>query len=425
MAWALPIAAAFAYFIVRGPIEAYEHKGFFDLRIHYAAAQAFWSGKNPYDLTDIAQVWLAGGNNPAEIPEAYPSIYPPTSFLLFTPIALFPWHIAKTVWLSLHLSALALLFWIWSKNLLVSANSWTRRGLLALILSYAPLQICVALGQPALSVFILAGFAIIAAYRQRETVAAILLAAAVCEKPNLLLGVLLFWFLSGRQRIVWRTVAIVAGLACLAVLQFSVHNIPWLHDLTGNLAQLTAKGALNDPSLHNSQSMHILSLQVIAHRFFESGAACTFAAFSCAAILTILAGPFLLRRQSDLTGELLCYAVIFAISSLPVYHRYYDGVLFLPTLVWAFYGTNAHASTTIRMLVAGCALAFLIPPGIVPFAVYHLHLGSSVTNSRWWQLLIIYPAWATLALSVALVFATDPWTEWRKIKKSPAQLCAS
>jgi hypothetical protein len=90
-----------------------------DFRGYYAAARVLMEGGNPYDYYQVAPVLLQitgkMGNNPY--------YYPPWFAWLFVPIALFPFQIARGVWMAFNLA-------IWNISLwkLSQIVSWHQKG---------------------------------------------------------------------------------------------------------------------------------------------------------------------------------------------------------------------------------------------------------------------------------------------------------
>lgn len=401
------LGCAVAYFIWRGPVWAVRHTDFYDLRVNYAAARAFWHGDNPYSQDVISRTWLAAGNPAAETPssEGTPSLYPPTSFIFFAPAALLPWRVATVTWLGVHLLALCILLWLLDRHLVDEIGNGRRLALLSFVLAFTPLQISFANGQPTASVFILLGFAILAAHARKQVLAAVLLTIALSLKPHVAAGLLLYHFAAGRRRIFWLSATFTALIAAVAAGWLNLHQIPWLHDWRVNLHAATLPGAISDSSPSNPLSVQIISLDVILYRLISNGAAVHVIVWMTAALL-LLATLLKLRRQSEsLARELLSCGAVIAVSMLPVYHRYYDAVFFLFAVYWIFCPTLGGNTLLPRLSILACALFYLIPPGSVAYIGRRLHLDAAGSNAWWWRMVQLYPAWAALGIAVAMTVA--------------------
>ena len=401
----LLIVAAAVFFIVRGPLIPLLQGSLLDLRVHYAATRAFWAGENPYDLQTLDRVWAQAGAPAEQAPDPdSPSLYPPTSFLFLAPFLVLSWHAAVIAWLGIHMLALAALFYCWSNELPAMAIPRMRFWLGICVLILAPLQNAIDHGQTTATVFILVGFAILAANHRKDLAAGLLLAVAMCFKPHLALCLLFYYLVIGRRRIVFFAAAVVAALGAIALGQLWWHHIPWLHDVLANIAGSTAPGGVNDPSLHNGRSEHILNLAVIVYRFTEDRLVVTTLVWTTTVLLAGLCVGPVLRMPKTSANHLLACATILVISTLPLYHRYYDGAFFLFALAWVLiWGENLNPA--LRTLIIVCSLVFLSPQGTLRVTARHLHIGPAVTETPAWRLLVIYPAWATLGLSIAMVLA--------------------
>jgi hypothetical protein len=326
------------------------------------------------------------------------------SYLLFAPVALLPWRVATAVWLVVHLGALFALLYMWNQRLADDVKTGWRSALLIWVLAFTPLQVSVANGQPTLSVFILIGFAILATDAGSEFLVAAILAAALCLKPQLAVGLLVYYLVSGRQRVFWLSTTITALIAVIAVTWLNLHQIPWLRDWSANLRDATSPGGISDPSPSNPLSVQIISLEVIAYCLTNNRVVARAIAWIITALLLIVVVPHLRRRSGDLRGELLSSAAIIAISLLPIYHRYYDGVFFLYALCSAIWLLSRGESILPWFSALACALLYLIPPAAVAAMGRRFGLDGTAVHSLW-HIVQIYPAWAALGIAVSLTFA--------------------
>ncbi len=78
-----------------------------DFQVYYFAAQAFWSGQNPYDLQAVSLAMPR--------PAWSPFVYPPYALYLFHPFTLLDLDTARLLWLAIRLAFIAALFVAWTR----------------------------------------------------------------------------------------------------------------------------------------------------------------------------------------------------------------------------------------------------------------------------------------------------------------------
>lgn len=185
-----------------------------DFAQDYAAAWAWWQGRNPNGPTDTALMACCG----AELARSYPAMqtaHPPLATLLALPYAVLPWPAARLAWGVTSWLAL-LLAWQLTRTPLGLCLATTPYWLIALIL-----------GTHEALIFVLLATALLLDGRRPWQAAVLVgLAAALKVYPGLLL--LGLWLASRRREagIALATVAVVTLLGEL-VLGFGV-TLAWL-----------------------------------------------------------------------------------------------------------------------------------------------------------------------------------------------------
>src|ERR1700677_2386563 len=66
----------------------------------YNGARCLLHGCNPYDTSQLEQQFYQAGGHAAELPSwnIDVPVYPPSTFLVLSPLALFPFHAARLLW---------------------------------------------------------------------------------------------------------------------------------------------------------------------------------------------------------------------------------------------------------------------------------------------------------------------------------------
>lgn len=93
-----------------------------DFRGYYAAAVVLARGQSPYDYNLVSGVLIQLDG----LTRNNPYYYPPWLAALMPPLTLLPFHLARLVWLSLSLAALALTFWLSQRVLSWPSANWQK-----------------------------------------------------------------------------------------------------------------------------------------------------------------------------------------------------------------------------------------------------------------------------------------------------------
>jgi len=181
-----------------------------DLAINYSAATLLRTGGSIYDWAALRQIHAERIGPPGVLYQALFVTYinPPTTALLFWPLALLPFADAKWIFVVIN-NALYLLAIVWLlRELSASSLAVITCVLVCLLGFYYPIRQSFGLGQMNGVLVAILVAAVIATLRRRDTWAGGLigLAAAVKISPIVLLG----FFIAQRRWRVWRGVALIA-----------------------------------------------------------------------------------------------------------------------------------------------------------------------------------------------------------------------
>jgi hypothetical protein len=112
------------------------------------------------------------------------------------------------------------------------------------------------------------------------------------------------------------------------------------------------------------------------------------------------------RKQREHEDGLLDLAILATLSLLPFYHRFTDGGLLLPCVVWSIREFKRS-----RRSLAGAVLILTAPFLLPGAAALQVLAGSNPTvgelsNGWWWQFLLApHQVWMISAISVLLLVA--------------------
>jgi Glycosyltransferase family 87 len=301
----------------------------------YAGAGCLLSGCNPYDTAELEQQILRRGGRAVDLPswEIDMPVYPPSTFLALSPLALFPYPLARLLWFLLNGS-----LFITSAALVISACPQSYRLMASILGSFilATSGILLVVGQPAtfsISLLIICSYLLLRVRFLLLCVLLLMLSLAV--KPQIG-GLIVLYFLA--QRIYWRyAFAALAGafvllLSAVLILQVHPDSANWLSTLRGNLSATLNSGGSADPRPANQVATGDTNLQPLTSIFFADARTFNFAAY--AVFLALLSVWIIAIPRSNISPEMhyLALAPLSVLSLLPIYHRFYDTRLLLLTV---------------------------------------------------------------------------------------------
>jgi hypothetical protein len=308
----------------------------------YTGARCLMHGCNPYQTAQLQQQFFAGGGRAEELPswDIDVPVYPPSTFLVLSPLALLSYPMARLLWFVMN----GCLF-VTATTLIVSMCtelSPSQRWMATLLASFILLTsgILLVLGQPALFAISLLVIGVYLFLHDRWLgLAAFLWMLSLAVKPQIG-GLIVLYFLA--RKIEWRYVAVaMAGAAAILIsamliLQHHPGSSQWLATLQSNLASTLGPGGSADPRPANYQAVGDINLQAITSIFVTD--AHRFNLLAYAIFLLLLAALFVvvLRMASGQEIHLLALAALSLLSLTPIYHRHYDTrllVLTIPAIV--------------------------------------------------------------------------------------------
>jgi glycosyl transferase family 87 len=306
-----------------------------DLVPVYTGARCLVHDCNPYDTKQLEQQFFEGGGRPVELPswEIDVPVYPPSTFLVLSPLALLRFPIARLLWFLLN----GCLF-VTSAGLILSLcprpQQWLATALGSFIVATS--GILLVLGQPAAFAISLV---IIGCYLFLRgsflPLGAFLFTLSLAVKPQIG-GLIVVYFLA--QRIHWRyaAVALTGALAILLsaglILRLHPRSADWTSTLRANLSATLSPGGSADPRPANIEAVGDPNLQTLTSIFFSDARMFNAVAYSIFVILLAALIVVVLRANAAPELYFLALAAVSILSLTPVYHRFYDTRLLLLTI---------------------------------------------------------------------------------------------
>jgi hypothetical protein len=328
----LVLFASALIFLFLGGRNALHHS--IDFVPAYTGARCLFHGCNPYDTSQLEQQYFQAGGRVDEMPgwDHEIPLYPPSTLLALSPLALIPFPAARLLWFLLN----GCLF-VTAAGLTLSmcprSHRWLATALVSLILASS--GILLELGQPsifAISLLIIGSYLFL---RDRcLPLGAVLLLLSLAVKPQIGGLIVLYLLVKGIHR--RYAVAALAGALALfmcagMILKMHPRSADWTKDLAANIS-LTVDSGFNDPRPANQQSVCDINLQAITGIFFSDVKEFNAAAWSVFLVLLAVGGAVTLRVKAGPEMNLLSLGALAALSLTPVYHRFYDSRMLLITI---------------------------------------------------------------------------------------------
>ncbi len=298
----------------------------------YTGARCLLHGCNPYDTSQLEQQFYRASGRADELPswDIDVPVYPPSTFLVLSPLALLPFPTARLLWFVLSGCLL-----VTAAGLILSVSPPPHRWLATVLVSFFLITagILLVLGQPAVFAISLVVIGSCLFLRGRFlALATLLFMLSLAVKPQIG-GLIVLYFLV--QKIHWRHAAVaMAGAvalllsACL-VLSHHPRSADWVSTLRTNLSATLSAGGSADPRPANQQAIGDTNLQTLTSIFFPDAG--MFNPVAYALFLGLLAAGVMAVVRGDAGKELhfLALGALSILSLMPVYHRFYDTRLLL------------------------------------------------------------------------------------------------
>jgi hypothetical protein len=344
-----------------------------------------------------------------------PGVYPPTSLVVVTPLALLRWGPAHLVWMALISVCLTTAgFLIWSIG-------FPDAPLLSTVIVGFVLLNSETLLFEGNSGAIAAGFCIIAAccfmQRRLSFVGAVCFAVSLALKPHDSALIWLCFLVSGglyRKRALQTLIPTVLLIAASVgwVSQISPH---WEHKMTGAISFMSSRGGINDPGPHSATNLIInsaINAQTVFAVLWDEPGFYNLASYAFCAVLAAL--WFIASRRSPLTTARMWTSLAFfsALTMLPVYHRHHDSKLLMLALpaclvLWARRG----AAGKLAVLFTSLAIVFTsdIPRALLTDFESATAFSADTVSGKLLTILLARPA--PLAIMAMAIFYL--WAYWR------------
>jgi hypothetical protein len=381
----------------------------------YSSTRAWLAGENPYDADVVKSEWIESSPWPVdqEAIAGWSPVYPPTTLVLMSPLAVLPVSVALIVWagISVALAGLA-----GSALVALSGFSWrdSRTWLLISgIVASTPFQFGLRCGQPTLVALSCVVIGIWCIHHSRCVCGGVTLALACAIKPHVALPFLIYYMFRRERRVTDVALLVLAATWAVSLTAMQLSGVDWIHGWMLNIREITGEGGINDPSIGGPYRDEIVSLHVVLHSLSMDDQIVRVLAGCAAAVLVAWYVRVHPRERSDADStvasarkaDLLPLAALAALSMLPVYHRVYDALILAIPLAWALAELDGPQRRLALVAILPLAV-FLIPLNFLNSLVIRLPALAEQSSQWWWHALVVpHYAWGSLLLTLTLMWS--------------------
>jgi glycosyl transferase family 87 len=269
-------------------------------------------------------------------------LYPPSTLLVLSPLALFQYPAAWLTWFLLN-GALLIFATFLILSLCPNPHRWLATSLGAILLAGSSRLLILA--QPSAFAISLVVIGVYCFLRGRRIlVGTVLLMLSLAVKPFIGGLIVFYLFFKGVHRR-YAALAMSGALSILLcaglILKMRPESTNWVSDIRANISRAVAPGGTDDPRPASEQAVAALNLQTVTSVFFREEKQFNVAAYAVFTVLFLAWALVTLRMDSSIENHLLAIGALTVITLLPIYHRTYDSrflVLCIPSAVIIFEG---------------------------------------------------------------------------------------
>jgi Glycosyltransferase family 87 len=312
-----------------------------DLVPVYTGAGCLLQGCDPYSISQLEEQFFQRGGRGVDLPswEIDMPVYPPSTFLVLSPLLLLRYPAARFFWFVLN-GGLFILSAVLVLSVCPRSNRWLATSLVSVILATSGILLVV--GQPAtfaISLIIISSYFFL---RVRFLpLCAFLFMLSLAVKPQLG-GLIVLYFLGQKIYRRYAAFALAGALVLLLsaglTLRMHPHSANWTSTLQGNLSSTLSPGGSADPRPANQEAIGDMNLQSLTSIFFADAGKFNYVAY---VVFLVLLAFLIMLTWSHASGEthVVALAALSILTLMPVYHRFYDTrvlLLSVPAVILIF-----------------------------------------------------------------------------------------
>jgi glycosyl transferase family 87 len=408
---AMFLFASATEFCIRGPVRLLQDgSGWNDFLSTYIQAKAWGCGKDPYSPQSLIALWpsdnhrplfvdAAAANGQLERKAGVPSPYPLTSLVLLSPFTLFSWSVALRWWIALNVCAVVLACFALVSICGCSLAEFRSQVFLGCAFALAPFHSGLGTANPAMLAVSLTVGCVWVMHSHWEKTAGVLLALAICLKPSVAGGLLLFFLIRRRWKVSMIATAGIALVGAVGAIRLAVSRVPWFFSYLENSRRIFAPGSVDDFTPANPIRFNMVNAQVPIYSLIGNAALANLAALFLAAIML---GCWLWFSRRHRSSDVLAISFISVVSLIAVYHRFYDAALLIWPLAWSLLAVRKRSTSLAVLLLI---VPFFLPgAAVLDRLAVTGHIPRQWLNGWFWNDLVMpHEAWVLILLTILLL----------------------
>jgi glycosyl transferase family 87 len=408
----LLLLASVVEFSARGPFRLfYGGMGWNDFLSPFIQAKAWAHGQDPYSTQSLVAWWPPDNPRPPfvdsdvaagkiEMKRGMPSPYPLPSLVLLSLFTVFPWPAAVSLWTVISLVGVILAAFALLSACECRLYEVRSRLFLAAFFALAPLHTGLATANPAMVSVALAVGAFWAAHANREKTAGVLLALAICLKPTVAGGLLLYYLLRRGWAVVATACAVAAAIFFVGWVRLTVAGVAWIPSYLENGRKMFAAGSVDDFTRASALRFNMINAQVFFGGFLRSPLTARFLAYLLGVALLGCWIWLCYRRRTS--SSLLDVSAISILSLIAVYHRFYDAALLIFPLAWSALVIGKRAKAIVIFVMIS---PFFVPgPILLAYFAQSGRIPDAITRSWGWNAVILpHEVWDLILMAILLL----------------------
>jgi hypothetical protein len=409
----LLLLAGATEFSFRGPVRLWNGgMGWNDFLSPYIQATTWVHGKDPYSVQSLITYWPADVSRPSfvdsdaaagrlERKRGIPSPYPLPSLVLISLFAALPWKIAVLLWSVISVIAVVVAAFALLAVCRCHLAELRSQIFLASVFALAPLHTGLATANPAVLAIAVSVISLWAKDAHREKAAGFLLAFAICMKPTVAAGLLLYFLVRRRWILIVTSSAVAGAVGIVGVVRLAFAGTPWISSYIENGRRMFATGSVDDFTRTAVVRFNMINSQVFFGGLLSDASTVKFLSHLLGLIM-LIAWVWLCYRRRTSTG-LLEIGAISILSLIAVYHRFYDAALLILPLAWSLLVVSKRST---QMIILATIAPFFVPGPIFLTNLANAgYISANITDRWWWNAIILpYQAWDLILLSGMLLY---------------------
>ena len=406
------LVLAVAEFCIRGPVRIAGGTGWNDFLFPYIQAKTWARGQDPYSQRSLISDWppdvqrppwveTDAANGLLELKRGIPTPYPLSSLVVLSPFTLLPWSLAIALWIVISTGAAVL-----SPFALISVCglAWSdlrAQIFLLAVFALTPLHTGLGTANPAMLAISLTIATFWAEHRGKPKLAGILLAVAVCLKPTVAGGLLLYYLARRKWRIASIACVIALAVAGLGVLRLEWAGVHWVASYLENTRRIFAPGSLADFTRPDAIRFNMINAQVFFYGLLGNASLANRLAQLLGVVLLGFWAWLCYRQRSP--SELLEISAVSVLSLISVYHRFYDAAVLIWPLAWSLLLVERRSTTILTSVLIA---PFLVPgPAVLTELASTGRIPSFLVNGWWWNTVVLpHEVWDLILLTFLLLY---------------------